>query len=602
MKTNHLGLIFLLGVLLCVSCTEYLEKTPAADVTESDIFATYNSFQGFLDPNYAEIVDYAQHYLVTTMNYGGDTYSLISWASGYLGNRGNYDYIMGGATGNSPSLFRNSTAAYGWGENQTTGIWFGGWRGIRVCNIALENLHLLTEATAEEKRLIEGQIYFFRAFFHAEIISAFGGMPYVTKVFEATDKLDLPRITYQQCTDSIVADYDKAIALLPENWDETAVGATRPTANVGRATKGAALAYKQKHLLYAASPLMNKYSGNDYTYNIDYAKRAAEAGWELIKLVNSKNLYALVPFENYYDNFSKIDNTMPWTTETIFQRIDRRVGQGVYTSNLGRTFGGPGRFGGSENTETVNQLFIDKFEMADGTRYKVEYDQDNDLRWEFRDPRFKKNIIIDREQHGFSPLTKINLYDPVYGDPGTDKLVQSQIALPYITKKFWRAGVNVYDKLWTSLRFITPRMRLAEVYLDYAEAVTAGYGPNGSAPGATLTAVDALNIIRERAGMPPVTSEATGYNNFMELVRNERNVELCFEGHYWFDIRRWYIGHLDENKQIIDLKFDKAWTPSSFVRSLYWTRIFEDPKHYWLPLPRSMTLLYEGMYQNPGWD
>jgi len=145
-------------------------------------------------------------------------------------------------------------------------------------------------------------------------------------------------------------------------------------------------------------------------------------------------------------------------------------------------------------------------------------------------------------------------------------------------------------------------MRLAEVYLDYAEAVTAAYGPDGAAPGATMTAVDAINIVRARAGMPPVTSAATGYANFMDLVRNERNVELCFEGHYWFDIRRWYIAHLPENKAIVDLKFDKAWTPSSFTRVTFMTRIFEDPKYYWLPLPRDMTLLHKEMYQNAGWD
>ena len=65
-------------------------------------------------------------------------------------------------------------------------------------------------------------------------------------------------------------------------------------------------------------------------------------------------------------------------------------------------------------------------------------------------------------------------------------------------------------------------MRLAEVYLDYAEAVTAAYGPTGSVPGSGFTAVDAINVIRARAGMPPVTAAATGYNSFMELVWNER--------------------------------------------------------------------------------
>jgi hypothetical protein len=598
MKTLAYGLLFFLGIIFFTSCENYLDKTPSAVVTEKDVFSTYTSFQGFLDVNYSHIVDYAQHYLVSTMNYGGDTYGYVTWGSGWLGNNGNYKYIAGDPI-NTPSLFISTSNLLG--EQKTTGIWSGGWTCIRICNIGLKKMSLLTEATKEEKDLLEGQMYFFRGFFHAEILTGFGGMPYVDTIFAASDQLNLPRITYQACTEKLVKDYDKAIALLPDNWDNTTVGASRPGANTGRVTKGAALAYKQKHLLYAASPLMNKYSGNDYTYNVQLCKDAAAAGWECIKLANA-GVYKLVAFADYYDNFSKIDGTMPWTTETIFQRVDRRYGSGVYGSNLGRTYGGPGRMGGSENTECVNQMFVDKFEMADGTRYQTAYDKDDTKRWENRDPRFRKNIIIDREVHGISPSAKINLYDPMFGDGGSDKTVSGQISLPYVTKKFWRAGVNTYDKLWNNLRFITPRMRLAEVYLDYAEAVTAAYGPNGSAPGATLTAVDAINIVRARAGMPPVTAAATGYASFMDLVRNERNVELCFEGHYWFDIRRWYIAHLPENKDIIDLKFNKAWTPSSFTRSVFMTRIFEDPKYYWLPLPRNMTLLYKELYQNPGWD
>ncbi len=138
----------------------------------------------------------------------------------------------------------------------------------------------------------------------------------------------------------------------------------------------------------------------------------------------------------------------------------------------------------------------------------------------------------------------------------------------------------------------------AEVYLDYAEAVTVAYGPSGTAPGATMTAVDALNVVRTRAGMPPATADAPGYDSFMDLVRNERAVEFCFEGFYWFDTRRWHIAHLNLN--LVDLKFDKEWT--NFTRAVIRTRVFEDPKHYWFPLNRDQTLLYPGLYQNPGWQ
>jgi starch-binding outer membrane protein, SusD/RagB family len=599
MKATKYLTVILLSVFLFISCKKYLDRSPDSPVSETDIFGTYESFQGYLDPNYAEIVDYNQWYLTTTMDYGGDVFSYISWSSGWLGNNGDYATIAGDPP-NNISLYCNSSGTKIQGPYFTSGIFTGGWRGIRVCNIALRKMNLLTDATDEERKLILGQIYFFRAFFHQGIIEAFGGMPFVDTVFNGTNVINIPRFTYQQVTDRIITDYDKAIALLPDNWDNTVAGAAHAAGtNTGRATKGAAMAYKVKALLYAASPLMNKFSGGDYAYNIDLCKWAATAAWDFIKFNNSSNTYSLVPFSNYSDQYTKLDGTLPWTTETIFQRYEKRSGSGVFYSYMGRQTGGPGRFGGSENCESVNQAFIDKFEMADGTRYKAEYDNDNTKRWENRDPRFRKNIIIDREKHGNSSLTILNLYEGA----GTDKTVQGEVALPYLIKKYWLKGVNVYDKLWTNLRTIVPRMRLAEVYLDYAEAVTAAFGPNGSAPGSTLTAVDAINIVRARAGMPPVTVAsvaAAGYASFMDFVRNERNVELCFEGHYWFDIRRWHIAHLQENKDIIDMHFDKNWT--NFTRSVFFTRIFEDPKHYWLPLPRSMMQVSPQTYQNPGWE
>lgn len=588
MKTVHYIVLLTLGVFLFASCKKYLDKTPASDVTEKDIFSTYESFQGFIDPNYAEVIDYS-YALNSTMDYGGEIYSYLSWSPGQLGTTGNY-WTIGGSDGN-PSLFKNSRRGP---RAETSGIWNGGWHGIRRCNLALQNIALLSDATDEEKQLILGQIYFFRAFFHAEIISGYGGMPYIDTVYSATDADELkePRITYQECTEKIVADYDKAIALLPVNWDQTVVGGQRPGANIGRVTKGVALSYKQKALLYAGSPLMNKFSGNDYTYNKGYCERAASAGWEMIQLARSGE-YALTPFANYLDMFNKNNGTVPWTTESIFWSV--MAGYRSAWSQLNLIYL-PGRLGGVDNCESVNQWFVDFFEMADGTRYKPEYDNDNTKRWNFRDPRFRKNIYVDRDKAGIAATTVLNLYVGT----GSDKTVQNKVATPYIIKKFASPGANSIDKVYSQNRFLHPRMRLAEVYLDYAEAVTAAYGPSGKATGSDLTAVDAINIIRGRAGMPDVTSDATGYPSFMDLVWNERKVELCFEGHFWMDIRRWHVGHLPEYKSIIDLNFDKSWT--KFDRSVIATRVFDDPKHYWLPLPLSTVFLYKEMYQNPGWE
>jgi len=587
MKTVNYIVCFIAGIFILTSCDKYLDKTPEAEVTDNDIFGNYTSFQGVVDDMYRYIVDYNSENLVSTCNLGPDVDMAAGAAtSAYNSAWGLYWKVIFLSTSQGNFKFGEGADYLG------LGIWAGSWRGIRVANLTLKNLPLLKDATDEEKNLIAGQAYFFRAWFHWEIIKAFGGMPYVDTLFSADAELKFPRLTYQQTTERIVEDFTRAASLLPEDWDKTVTGGTHAGANAGRATKGAALAFKAKALLFAGSPLMNAYSGNDYTYDKVYMERAAEAAWEVIKLAD-KGVYALVPFSNYRDMFAKNDGTWPWTTETIFQKVKKQVGENQFTSRHGRVFS-PSRFGGNNNKETVNQIFVDRFEMADGSRYKPEYDNDNARRWDDRDPRFRQNIIVDRDQWGLAAATVFQMYVG-----GRDKGSSIGMFGPYVVKKFWPLGVNTFDKLWTNYRWVTPHMRLADVYLIYAEAANEAYGAAVKAPGADLTAVDAINKIRARANMPAVKATADGYASFRELVQNERSVELCFEGNYWFDLRRWYLAHLDINKQSVDLVFDKNWT--KFDRAPIMTRVFDNPKHYWLPIYREQTQLYKEFYQNPGW-
>jgi len=605
MKPLKYVYITLIGVMLFAACTKFLDKTPEASVTASDVFGTYESFQGFVDYNYGEVRNYIGTYPTTTMNIGGEVLNnFISWAESYRVWDGDYWYIAGSTDYSYydyTSLFANGR--YGYGINRAaggagSGIWTGGWRGIRNCNLALQNMPLLSQATDEERTLLRGQLYFFRAWFHNQIIDAYGGMPYIDTALAPGDEMKFPRLTYQETAELILKDYERALPLLPEDWDETVVGGQRLGANKGRVTKGTVLAYKAKLLLYAGSPLMNKFSGADYTYNKSYCERAAAAGWEMIQYANKevggKKRHELLPWANYSNNFYMNDGTYPWTPEIIWERVDAAKGNSAYEYIVrANSFT---RLGGRAG-ENVNQTFVDKFEMADGSRYNPAlYDNDNEKRWGYRDPRFKNNIVVDRDQHGLTANSIVRLYEGT----GTDKTASGGIALPYLPNKFWPFGADKFDMNYALLYRVNPLMRLAEVYLDYAEAVTIAYGPTGKAPGANLTAVDAINIIRTRAGMPPATEAATGYGSFLELVQNERNVELCFEGHYWYDIRRWYIAHLPENLICVDLKFDKDWT--DFKRATIKTKVFEKPKHYWMPLHRDQTLLYPGFYQNPGWQ
>ena len=101
---------------------------------------------------------------------------------------------------------------------------------------------------------------------------------------------------------------------------------------------------------------------------------------------------------------------------------------------------------------------------------------------------------------------------------------------------------------------------MAELYLNYAEAVNEAYGPNGSAGGLSLTAIDAVNKVRERAGMPGVLGKFTGDASLLrERIRNERCVELAFEGHHYYDdIRRWKIAPQTMTQPLMGIYVEKV--------------------------------------------
>lgn len=583
----------LTGTLLSMaSCQKYLDQTPEAQVSDKDIFTNYTSFQGFVDQCYDYVTDYLQTAFTTSMNLADHFASVQNYSTEKKAELGNYR----GITGETDVLHNNfhTTVTKDFGQPDH-GIYVSGWRGIREVNLALSKLPMLVTTTAEEKQLLEGQCYFFRAFFHLEIARCYGGLPYVDKYLQASDNLNIPRLNYKDTTARITADLDKAASLLPEDWDQTAVGSATKGANAGRATKGAALAFKARALLYAGSPTMVQESGGSYAYDTSLLQQAAEAAAEVIKLAG-KGVYSLVPFSNYQDNFAKKDGSYPWTTETIFARTNNGFGSGRLRNFLGRNMG-LSRLGGNAITEAPTQNLVDMFETASGLPISDPasgYDPSDP--WSGRDPRFRAGIYVDRD-----PLTikkaAANRLQTYLG--GRDNLNKAELRTPYICHKFQPLGVNQIDKEWSKFVFVCPHMRLAEVYMIYAEAVNELGGPAGTAGGLSLTSADAVNLVRARAGMPAVDSRFTAdKDSFRARIWNELSVEFFAEGHRWFDIRRWHVAHLDEYKKLYSLVFDKGWT--YFNKVQIGTRIFES-RHYWLPFTRNQVELYSGFPQNPGW-
>lgn len=596
MSKNYLIVILLILITDSWSCEEYLDKIEASDLTEKDVFGTYIDFQGFEDQLYDCVIAYMNHANNCSYNYGDHVIANASGMPTSFWDKGDYWQWYNNTT---KTIFHEAQ-----NDGTFTGIWDSSWKGIRIANICIEKINLLTDATTEQRNFLLGQAYFFRGFLHWEIIRAFGGMPYIDRLLGPNDELRIPRLNYQQSTEKIVEDLDRAIDLLPADWDQTTTGSAYYGYTRGRATKGAALAVKCKALLFAASPLMNQESnGTGFVYNHELLEQAAEAAHQFFKLVDN-GVYYLEPIETYSDNFYKLDGTTPWGPEVIWERTmvyDKWGYQGFKNQGIGRLFCGS-RLGIVQNCETPTQNIVDLFEMINGLPIgdlDSGYDPKNP--WANRDPRFDKAILTD----GTKWVKKLPESDPTAYIQlfvnGLDKGSQASLT-GYMVKKFWPYGINTIDANYGNFWFNCPILRVADIYLMYAEAVNEVWGPKG-APDfngeAGITALQAVNIVRARAGMPEVNAKFTDDENlFRERIRIERGVELCFEGHRWHDIRRWHVAHLPEYKALYGCDFDKDHT--YFNKVWLMDRVF-DEKHYWLPLPKDQVTLYKECQQNPGW-
>jgi hypothetical protein len=351
-----------------------------------------------------------------------------------------------------------------------------------------------------------------------------------------------------------------------------------------------ALSFIAECLLFTSSPLVHGIETGDYTYNKEYAKRAAEASWKVIELAN-QGVYALEPWATYSDIFFRKDRTLPRSKEVIFaapQRGDARYFSSSFTF---------GHIGTDNWYSAPTQNYVELFETKTGLPIEDPASGYNPMDpWNNRDPRFRYNILVDGDRQVRSRNDDIAFVQFYVG--GREKTsVTSLTGFGY--RKYWDETINRFDNGWNNYYFGIPRLRLAEIYLMYAEAVNEAYGPSGKHPGAALTAIDAVNIIRARANMPNVDAKfLTNTETFRERIWNERAVELAYESKRWYDLRRWHVAHLPKYRELYGLDFDKDHT--YFQKVLVKTIEFSE-KHYWLPFPVSQVSIYPGWKQNPGW-
>jgi hypothetical protein len=609
MKNYKTKLTLILGLIFTFSCEDYLDVAPEAVLNREEVFSTFENAQGFIEEMYALVVDYGtsahtfQDYL-----YGDDAHGNRTWKASFLIDRGalnqvgnhRYSYLApwkGSAYGSAQNNTNNTNAA------RRPGVYDGSLRGIRNANTAIANIDLMVNASQEERDVILGQAYFFRAYFHNEIMKFWGRYPYINEVL--VGDFDIPRpATYKETALSV-------------NWNSMSYGQKTLGDNTLRLTKGAAYAFQGKNLLLAASPLMhgNNVSINTYEYDTELSNMAVDAFAGILRLVD-QGRYALSSWENIDQVFWKTPapNTFPGSTEFIFSAPggNHVQAQRFMTSGVDRDIHGRN---GSEISSPTHNFIHNNFGMANGLSIEDDISgaygptlYDDTQPFENRDPRFYKWIITDGEVLGTKATIpakhrKAQLFTG--GEHRSSGSDNQPSTTGYMRKKFYPIGDDgEYHSKWNRIieqyTGVLLNMRLTDVYLMYAEALHASKGATAVPASYPLSAEQVINTLRNRAGIPDVHPAIVSDNNkFMDELRRERAVEMCFEAHRWVDIRRWGLAHLEKYRNKTSFEFPQD--RSSFTENILVERVCEFPKHYWIPFAVDQTLIYEGFTQNPGW-
>lgn len=590
------SVMIITALVLLLSCEDYLNKSPEADITEKDVYGNFTSFQGFIEQMYNCIMDPDK----------GGAWNKYLFADETLNNKV-YNFDYGNYWGNETYFF-GVTANVTSTNSRDRRVWEYAWYGLRVANLALEKIDQegLFEGTQEEKNHLKGQALFFRGWFYFEICRFWGGMPYINRVLDPTESLiteEFNRLNFQETAKLMAQDFRAAADLLPNHWDVSAPGQATLGHNMDRINKFHALGYLGKALLYAASPMINEEATGNNSFNAELSQQAAQAFGELLDLADKTGLYKLQSWNTWTDCFWRLNNQRPGGTECIMMPIiyDRsRVRWSALGAKVPSSFG----LNSGSDADVPTHNYIKNWGMANGLPIDDPASgfNPNDP-WTGREPRFYKDIVVDGDQ--IHQSLEEDKFAQLYNGGRHRSQINPPSVTGYYAKRYAPMGPNFTTSQADGLQAYVPYLRLADIYLMYAEAVL--FSPNGN-PKATsgnyaMTAEDALNVVRNRAQLPNLEAKYTTNNSlFFEEIVRERAVELAFEGPRFCDLRRWNRNgdprYLD--KTAIDFDRGPDGKPINLKERVIVTRTVEK-KHNWLPIQVKFTKQYEGFPQNPGW-
>ena len=557
MKTKILGLLLMIALII-PSCKNYFDYENNSLLKEELVFSDYTMLKQVLASAYTQLpasfnrIDNGMLASATDESEHAWDYSTIqNFNNGSWNSFSNPDDVWT----RQYQLIRRAYLFL----NGTDTVTF---KKFRYVDDVTYNRYVL------ELKQFRAQSRFLIAFSYFELLKRYGGVPVVNHLLSVDEDLNLPRSSVADVVKFIVANCDSAIKVLPKTYDAT---------NTGRATMGAAMALKCRTYLYAASPLYNNGSYNKVL--CDSAARIASAF--IASTGSLKSTYALE--SNYGALFTRKVNSK----ELIFERRDGNA-NGYEKANFPIGFDGAG-----VGATCPSQNLVDAYEMKTTGKPISDpasgYDPANP--YNNRDPRLGYTVIWNNSTFKGRP---IELWTGGLDGKGKEKASKTG----YYLKKYVDDNLNLL--LNNTSRHCWYYFRLGEIYLNYAEAMNEAFGPADVRYG--LSAVDAVNAIRLRAGMPAlVAADYATADALREKIRNERRIELAFEEHRSWDVRRWKIAESTLGADLKGMDIVKN-ADASFTYTPYLVekRTFL-AKMYYYPIPNAEILKEKKLEQNTGW-
>ena len=547
--------ILLVGSLVLFSCQEFV--TPANDntITEKQVKDNADAAEGVMLSAYGNLDGLGSPILA------------IATDDAVSNEEGNVHRRM--ATGEWTARFN------------PVGEWQAAYDAIYQLNLFINDIvnevdwAVLSDYEQREfKKRLKGEAYGLRALYEFKLLQKHSGLvnqqlrgfPIVESALNNQDDFKIPRSSFQESLNQILADADSAIKYLPDEFNQSG----RASLVYGQGFRGrinarAAQGIKSRATLLAASP----------AYDVIEWEQAAEATAPLLTDIGGPSGLSMSGNEYWLD---ENDPEIIWRDD--------------YNNNITREESNfpPSKFGNGHVNPSQN--LVESFPTEDGypiSHTQASYDANNP--YENRDPRLSKYIVYNGMEFAGDTIRT----GPNTGDDGLNNTTNST-RTGYYLKKMLDENVSLDPAGGSPTRHFKTHMRYTEFFLNFAEAANEAWGPDGDPNGYGFTARDIIAKTRERAGISQpddYLSTIAGKEEMRELIRNERRLELCFEGYRFWDLRRW-------NKDLDQPVRGVSITSNGVEEITVEQRQYQDHMRYG-PIPFFEVLKYDELNQNDGW-